>query len=116
MGLKQAVSKGLLIASIGFSTLVEAQGAPKLASKQPDKNVAENLIRTAILSQKFKGGKVSELMISDAERSGSGYRYLGEFTVRQSGKMIHCEDWRFVLQEKITGWIADETIPGRCND
>lgn len=113
---KQAVLKRLLTASLVLSTLVYAQGAPKIASKEPDKSVAEKLIRSAILSQKFKGGNVSELMLSDPERSGSGYRYLGEFTVRQSGKMIHCEEWRFVLQEKINGWMADETIPGRCND
>ncbi len=108
--------KGLLIAGMLFPALIGAQGAPKLASKVPGKDQAETLIRSAILARKFQGGDVRELMLSEPERSGSGFRYNGEFTVRHAGKMIHCEDWRFVLQEKINGWIADETTPGRCND
>lgn len=106
----------LLVAGIFFPGLLGAQGAPKLAAKALTKDQAENLIRHAILAKKFKGGDVRELMLSEPERSGSGFTYNGEFTVRHAGKTIHCEDWRFVLQEKISGWMTDETRPGRCND
>lgn len=116
MGSKLAVRKGLLIAGMLFPALIDAQGTPKLSAKLPGKEQAEMLIRSAILARKFQGGDVRELMISEPERSGSGFSYNGEFTVRHAGRMIHCEDWRFVLQEKSTGWIANETTPGRCND
>ena len=116
MGSKRAGRKGLLIAGLLFPALMAAQGAPKLASRVPGKEQAEILIRSAILSRKFQGGDVRELMLSEPERSGSGFRYNGEFTVRHAGRTIHCEDWRFVLQERVTGWIADEATPGRCND
>lgn len=116
MSFRPVALKVLLFAGMVFPGLMGAQGAPKPAPRALTKDMAENLIRSAILAKKFKGGDVHELMLSDPERCGSGYSYNGEFTVRHAGKMIHCEDWRFVLQEKKTGWVTDETTPGRCND
>lgn len=116
MGIKRAIFRGFLASGIAYPLLLAAQGSAKLATKLPAKEQAENVIRSAIMAKKFKGGDIRELMLSEPERAGSGFRYNGEFTVRHAGKTIHCEDWRFVLQEKLNGWIADETTPGRCND
>lgn len=116
MTLKCAVLGGFLAASLICPPLVIAQGTVKVAAKAPAQTQAENVIRSAILARKFKGGDVRELMLSEPEQAGNGYRYHGEFTVNHAGKTIHCEDWRFLLLEKLNGWIADETIPGRCND
>ncbi len=107
---------GLFIAGLAYPLLLGAQGTVKLAPKVPAKDHADLAIRSAILARKFKGGDIRELMLSEPERSGSGYTYHGEFTVKHAGKMIHCEDWHFMLQEKLNGWIVDETTPGRCND
>ena len=116
MALKCAVLGGVLAASLVCPPLVMAQGTVKLAARAPGQKQAEIAIRAAILARKFKGGDVRELMLSEPEHAGNGYRYHGEFTVNHGGKTIHCEDWRFVLLEKLNGWIADETTPGRCND
>ncbi|MFO1471368.1 MAG: hypothetical protein U1F27_10045 [Turneriella sp.] len=116
MHIKRAIFRMLLVAGLAYPLLAGAQGSVKLAAKVPAREQAENVIRSAILARKFKGGDVRELMLSEPEKAGTGYRYHGEFTVWHAGKTIHCEDWRFVLLEKLNGWIADETTPGRCND
>ena len=93
-----------------------AGNAPSVARKAPGKELAEKVIRSAIVSRRFQGGKIQELMLSEPEQHNGAYRYQGEFRVNHQGRTIHCEDWHFLLREFATGWINDETTPGRCND
>ncbi len=106
----------LLIAGVLFPCWLFAQRAAKPAARVLTQEQAQNLIRSAILTGKFTGGDVRELMLSEPERSGAGFSYNSEFTVHHAGRTIHCENWRFVLREKTSGWITEETAPGRCND
>lgn len=110
-GMRSAV--GVVLLLMAFTGISANSGS---IAGAPSKAVAEKVIRTAILARKFQGGEVEEIMLTEPERTGLTFRYIGEFTIRHSGRKIRCEDWRFELLEKVTGWIANETTPGRCND
>lgn len=104
----------LAVSTAGYADKTEKSA--KNAPSAPSREIATKTIRSAIIAKKFQGGVVQELMLTEPERSGAGFRYQAEFTVRRAGRLIRCEDWKFNLYERLTGWSADQTFPGRCND